>query len=471
MTQILKRNPKLKWLAPVAVALAARVFYLAYFNTDYVSASVYLNSMPAHNYINTGEFVFDGDHILHFFGGPASEPWKKIKHRGVLLDPHEMPPEPYAHSPIARPPGMSIMLAALGKLTGSIRLALFRYFQIIIDALFCLLIGWFAGKVWSEKIGYIVSFAYALYLPVVWLAAVPMEYVWLTWFGVGSAAVIIKGELDPYRFMAVTAIAGIGYWLRNELILFPYIFLALLLLFKAISFRRMMTCALAGLIPIIIMVFGYGLFFKAHTGNWYFSRNDKWHTLVQGRLAAQGMCDYDVYEANTQMGGKRHPFFSQEYHDMARGIFFERFNKFSYWVNPKTAIKALSWTIGKPNVWGPEILLPDPFKPLDMGHMLMWKWDDWILFAFRGGRRVLMVAVFVLALFEMRRLYGKSRFSVLSIFIALFLFGFPAYLTQHQGPAPYYFYSFRWCFYICAIAYALRFLRPSFFRAQKRASA
>jgi 4-amino-4-deoxy-L-arabinose transferase-like glycosyltransferase len=132
---------------------------------------------------------------------------------------------PHYRPLVLEPPGLAVVLAGIWSITPSERYVYLQAFQLLVDSAMVFLVYYLAHKLFRRRsIGLVAAALYALYLPAILLARIPIGDAWAGWFTIGAVVLVVKWRDDAQRtrwLLFLGLLLGISAYFRPNLALLP----------------------------------------------------------------------------------------------------------------------------------------------------------------------------------------------------------------------------------------------------------
>jgi hypothetical protein len=132
---------------------------------------------------------------------------------------------PHYRPLVLEPPGLAVALAGIWEITPSMRYIYLQAFQLVVDSAMVFLVYYLAHKLFRRRsIGLVAATLYALYLPAILLARIPIGDAWAGWFTIGAVVLVVKWHEDTQRMrwlLFLGLLLGISSYFRPNLALLP----------------------------------------------------------------------------------------------------------------------------------------------------------------------------------------------------------------------------------------------------------
>ncbi|MFC1522190.1 hypothetical protein ACFL6Y_07255 [Elusimicrobiota bacterium] len=428
----------------IALALAIRSLYLIAFidDTDYMGPRTY-NILTAGNFIENNRFEFS---YAGIYGGVDEEPYT-------------------TKTAATRPLALAGLHVLTYKLSGSINPLLIRILHILIDSAMCLLAGWIAMMLFGRKWRLMGALAWAVYLPVIWLAIHPTEYIWMVWFSLAATAILISRYSDTKRLILLSLLTLAGFFFRNECCLLILMYPALNFAFGTISKAKLFKWFLAAITTCMLAMLLNGLFHYMQFNRFQMGHREIWmqahYSFYKWDKSPKPMLDTDGARYVSKRAGRKIVPYSEEFFMAYKQFFIE-----DYMRNPLKSAKIFArglayktaLIINKPSTWGPEKLSPSWARSVSISEIISNRdLEKAGLLMFRISRRLLMLASFILGIMMLRRLWQNNKKHEVLVLLSLI----PAFavipLVFHVEPCQ--LYGFRWFFYLLTCSFLFEMLK------------
>lgn len=209
--------------------------------------------------------------------------------KGLLVTPATAGPLPAsgASPNLLHPPGMSLLAAALHRLTGLAADIPMEIFGALLDSLAAMLFAWLVTALFTAKLGRSLGYLYGLFPPLAFSATIGLAPEGLTGFFVAaSLCCVVRGARDAspraWAWYALSGVVtGVGCYLRPDY-LFMSIFLVPAVAILGHNWRRALAAMLLAQVTALCLLAPWALRNHELTGRWIFTSTAIGCTLIAG---------------------------------------------------------------------------------------------------------------------------------------------------------------------------------------------
>jgi hypothetical protein len=213
---------------------------------------------------------------------------RKVADEGFVATPATIGPVPAGlYADTLHPPGMSLLVASVHRLTGAPADRGMQFLGAVLDSLAAVLVAWIGMAISGPRVGAIGGMLYALFLPQAWAATgaqMPDGLVGVFIIATMAAYMMaLKSDgLRRYTWFAVAGVMlGLGSYLRPDYLLAPIAMLPFLWL----HLRRLGAAAIGSTVVMVTALLVLSPWaYRNHVeyGRWIFTSSGAGATMVTG---------------------------------------------------------------------------------------------------------------------------------------------------------------------------------------------
>lgn len=212
--------------------------------------------------------------------------YERVNSGNIRLTPKMAGPLPTdgARPQMLHPPGMALLVAGINRFLGIRADEPLQVIGILFDSIAAGLVYWIISNFLSEKLGFVVGLAYALFPPLISASVSKTPEGLLSLFIVASLVSIMQASRSQNTwvwYMTSGLIIGIGSYLRPD-----YIFMPLFMVLGLWAYTRHLIHSIKAMIlaQVVVLLVLLPWAYRNHTlcGRWIFTSTSVGGTLING---------------------------------------------------------------------------------------------------------------------------------------------------------------------------------------------